>query len=153
MAKTHNHQNCQHNAMAVAEHYCAENGLRFTDMRRRVFEIIWQSHKALTATEIMALLDNKQPPITYRALEFLQANGLIHHVASLNAYIGCAHPDSANHVGQLLICTTCRNVTELEPQKPLVGLFKAAGDQGFNIRHTHIEMLGTCRICVSTSLY
>jgi Fur family zinc uptake transcriptional regulator len=143
----HNHSICQIDALLMAEALCEARGLKFTKIRRRVFDIIWQSHKALAATEIMQLLDNKQPPITYRALEFLQSNGLIHHVASLNAYIGCAHLTHNNHVGQLLICTSCHNVAELEPVKPMMALVRAADAQRFNISHTHIEMLGTCHTC------
>lgn len=145
-SKGHNHRDCQADAMAAAEALCAARGLKFTDSRRRVFDIIWQSHKALSAAEIMAALGNSQPPTTYRALDFLAANGLVHHVSSLNAYVGCPHP-AEGHVGQLLICTECRSVTELEPDETAAGLVRAAGRQGFGVAQTHIEMLGRCREC------
>jgi Fur family zinc uptake transcriptional regulator len=132
-------------AQRKAEAVCAAVGARFTETRRQVFGIIWQSHKALTAADIMEKLGNSQPPITYRALDFLEKLGLVHHVASLNAYVGCTHPEEPGHVGQLLICKHCRNVTEVEGvEDPLQ---KAAHKAGFNIEHVHVEVLGVCRDC------
>lgn len=154
MHKNHHHAHCQHSALAHAEAYCQQHKLRFTDVRRRVFEIIWSGHKALTAAEIMETLDNPMPPITYRALDFLTRNGLIHHLTSLNAYVGCAHldDDHGHHVGQLLVCTSCRNVTELEAQGALSKLQAETAKNGFQIQQTHIEMLGQCRNCQAAGL-
>ena len=84
-----NHQKCQKTALQEAQAYCTKKGLRFTEGRQEVFKLIWQGHKALSAAEIMEKLGNDQPPVTYRALEFLTKNGLVHHVVSLNAYVGC----------------------------------------------------------------
>jgi Fur family zinc uptake transcriptional regulator len=33
-----------------------------------------------------------QPPVAYRALDFLVANGFAHKIERLNAFIACAHP-------------------------------------------------------------
>lgn len=140
----HNHTTCQTTALQKAEAYCAAHNLRLTETRRDVLAIIWQSHTALTANDIMAALGNSQPPITYRALQFLQANGLIHHIASLNAYIGCPHIGEA-HTGQLVICKHCRTVTEINT--PLPQLLAAASHNDFKVEDTHIEILGTCRTC------
>jgi len=145
------HNQCQHEALQAAEQLCAKLGARFTEHRRRVFEIIWQDHKALTAADIMAALDNRQPPITYRALEFLKDAGLIHHITSLNAYIGCLHPEESNHVGQMLICEQCKDVTELVSEKTLQQLSQATKEVGFSAVQTHIEVLGTCKQCANTS--
>lgn len=148
--KKHNHQHCQTKALDAAEHICAKQGARFTPHRRRVFEIIWQSHKALSAADIMAEMDNSQPPITYRALEFLKDAKLVHHITSLNAYVGCLHPEHDNHVGQMLICGQCKDVMELAPTQTLQQLEKEAENVGFSLTQTHIEMLGTCQQCAES---
>ncbi len=140
--KSHSH--CVNSALAEAEAHCRAQGLRFTDIRRRVFSIIWQSHKALTAHDIMEALGNSQPPITYRALEFLHGNGLVHHVASLNAYVGCPHVGKS-HTGQLLVCTDCRTVKEVCQEAP--HLNTAAEQQGFKVQHMQVEVLGLCKTC------
>lgn len=142
-----NHRHCIETAKQTAVDVCAKMGARFTPQRENVFDIIWQSHKALTAAEIMAQMDNKKPPITYRALDFLKNAGLIHHITSLNAYVGCMHAHAGDHIGQMLICTNCQKVTELEPEKPIEGLLKQANQTGFKATQTHIEMLGLCADC------
>jgi len=145
------HQHCQKEALQSAEHICAGLGAKFDGHRRRIFDIIWESHRALTAAEIMEKLGNKQPPITYRALEFLKQAGLIHHITSLNAYVGCMHPKKSDHVGQLLICTSCHDVTELMPEGAIKMLQKEALATGFIPTQTHIEMLGVCEKCGANS--
>lgn len=143
----HTHQHCQSEALQVAQEICQQKGARFTAQRQRVFEILWQSHKAMTAAEVMAEMENKQPPITYRALDFLKEVGLIHHVASLNAFIGCVCAKDEGHIGQLLICTECKLVQELEPKEAMQSLNKTAQKVGFQPRKTYVEMLGLCADC------
>ena len=47
-----------------------------------------------------------QPPVAYRALDFLVANGFAHKIERLNAFIACAHPGAA-HAPAFLICRAC----------------------------------------------
>lgn len=141
------HHQCEAEALAAAEDICAQRGTRFTAPRRRVFEIIWQSHKALTAADIMQKLGNNQPPITYRALDFLKELNLVHHISSLNAYVGCLHAKADDHVGQMLICERCKDVQELVPEQALKSLQHEAMQVNFHPIHTQIEMLGLCKNC------
>ena len=141
------HRHCQQTALRQARALCAARGARFTPHRQKVLEILWQSHKALTAAEIMQKMGTTQPPIIYRALDFLKDAGLVHPVNSLNAYIGCLHGDKGGHTGQLLICQTCRTVEELVPDDALQALQSAAKQRGFTVRQAAIEMLGECAAC------
>lgn len=141
-----NHQKCIESAFKKAEEICAQENLRLTDARRRVLEIIWQSHKALTAAEVMEKLGNSQPPVTYRALEFLEKHGFVHKVVSLNAYVGCQSPDM-EHASQLLICTTCKDVREKPLENLLASLQEDAKDMGFQMEQVHTEILGQCKSC------
>lgn len=144
-----NHAHCRHQALIEAEQLCQQHGLRFTPARKEIFSIIWGSHKALTAAEIMEKLGNNHPPVTYRALDFLVKNNLIHHVTSLNSYVGCSHISTDEHIGQLLICSHCRHVLEVD-SRPLLGhLHQTAKNNGFAIEQTHIEVLGLCKSCQS----
>jgi Fur family transcriptional regulator, zinc uptake regulator len=145
-ASDHNHAHCLKSAMKHAEEVCAAKGLQLTDTRRKVLAIIWSDHKALTAAEVMAALGNNQPPVTYRALEFLHKAGLIHHVASLNAYIGCPHPEHP-HQSQLLICDSCHTVTEVSYPKLEAQLENMAKHHAFTVKEQHVEMLGRCADC------
>ncbi|RMD92342.1 MAG: transcriptional repressor, partial [Alphaproteobacteria bacterium] len=87
----HDHRACAAAALARAEARCRESGLRLTPLRRRVLEILLESHRPLGAYDILARLraDGRpaQPPVAYRALDFLVAHGLAHRLHSLNAFL------------------------------------------------------------------
>ena len=94
LSDEHDHRRCVANALDDAEAVCAERGARLTPVRRRVLEIIWQSHRPLGAYAILEVLSGEghspAPPTVYRALEFLLTHGLVHRLSSLNAFIGCS---------------------------------------------------------------
>src|SRR3546814_11321414 len=54
------------------------------------------------------------PPTVYRALDFLLANGFIHKLESVNAFVACHHPSTAQHSVPFLICDRCHSATEPE---------------------------------------
>jgi len=114
----HDHDHCVSSALAEADSLCLRQGVRLTALRRRVLELVWQSHRPLGAYDILATLSEQDgrraaPPTVYRALDFLLENGLVHRIASLNAFIGCSHPEHP-HQGQFLICRNCHTAIELE---------------------------------------
>lgn len=145
----HNHKACIASALAEVERACTSRNLRLTDIRRQVLTIIWQGHKAVTAADVMRALGNDKPPITYRALEFLEENGFIHKVASLNAYVGCPHPE-APHASQFLICGGCRDVTEIHSHTLDAHVEAEAKQHNFHITRRHLEVMGLCAHCAKT---
>ena len=52
----HDHSQCVSTALAEADALCARQGVRLTELRRRVLELVWQSHKPLGAYDILAVL-------------------------------------------------------------------------------------------------
>jgi len=144
----HNHDRCAADALARAESLCILKNLRFTPVRRRVLETIWASHVPIGAYDILARLNAKgarnAPMTVYRALDFLLAHGLAHRVASLNAFVGCAHPGEAHGI-QLLICRQCGSVAELNARAINAALTRAA--PGFAIENEIIEISGVCPHC------
>ncbi|UZD90883.1 transcriptional repressor [Cognatishimia activa] len=145
----HDHSGCIHDAMEAAVSYCAENKLQFTPVRRRVFEILLQEHRAMGAYDILPILAEeglgKQPPVVYRALDFLKANNFIHKIEKLNAYVACSHP-GVNHAPAFMICRECSLVVETE-SRPTASLKSAAKDLGFAIEATVVEAEGLCPKC------
>ena len=105
------------NSIQEAEHYCQENGLNFTPVRRKVLEILLQKSTAIGAYEILDLLRvagfKNQPPVAYRALDFLVQNGFAHKIEQLNSFIGCTHPGK-DHSPAFMICRKCDSVSEEE---------------------------------------
>jgi Fur family zinc uptake transcriptional regulator len=146
----HDHDNCVETAVERAEVVCRARGLRLTGLRRRVLELVWDSHKPAGAYEILDSLNRKgrraAPSTVYRALEFLIEADLVHRLDSLNAFVGCRDP-SSSHTGQFLICRQCCSVAELDDRDidTLVG--QKAAVLGFTAVRQMIEIQGLCQDC------
>ena len=130
---------------------CAQKGLRLTALRRRVLELVWQSHKPLGAYDILAVLSEQDgrraaPPTVYRALDFLLDNGLVHRISSLNAFVGCSHPEHP-HQGQFLICRNCHAAIELEQKSISDAIINSARDVGYTVEGQTDEVVGLCSGC------
>lgn len=151
----HDHGLCAASALASAETLCQARGARLTNVRRKVLGLVWQSHAPMGAYDLLARLNRgggRVAPITvYRALDFLMAQGLVHRIASINAYIGCAHVDSRRaghaHAAQFLICKGCGSAAELESPALRRALAKAVSGRGFTIDHEIVEISGLCPHC------
>jgi Fur family zinc uptake transcriptional regulator len=147
----HDHRICMSDALAAAEARCAADGLRFTPVRRKVLEILLQDHRALGAYTILDRLREdgfgSQPPVAYRALDFLVANGLAHKIERLNAFIACVHPSHA-HTPAFMICRLCDAVAEARSSPARGALGDTARATGFQIERTVVEAEGVCPACV-----
>lgn len=150
MPDSHNHDHCISHALMSAEAICRGKNLRLTPVRKRILELIWSSHKTIGAYELLDSLKRDTPsakPVTiYRALDFLLAAGLIHKVESLNAFIGCNHPETA-HRSAILICEHCHNAFELEAQAVFKDVTALSRQIGFNTRQVTLELRGVCADC------
>lgn len=148
--RPHNHSACVHQALADARTVCHSRNARLTPIRERVLELVWQSHKPLGAYDLLAVLTedghNAAPPTVYRALDFLQQHGLVHRIASLNAFTGCNHAGE-NHTCLFLICRGCRNVLELTAPAVTRAVALASQAEAFTPEETTIEIAGLCPAC------
>lgn len=146
----HNHKACMSGTMSDVEAICDANSLRLTAVRRRVLEILLEAHRALGAYDILGRLSDEglgsQPPVVYRALEFLMEHGFVHKLQRLNAYVACVHPDD-EHNPVFMICTKCASVAEADSQKSASALDATAGQMGFRIERIVIEAEGICPAC------
>lgn len=146
----HDHDGCIQDVTATVEAECAAKGLRLTPLRRRVLEILLEAHQAVGAYDVLARLQaegfGSQPPVAYRALDFLVANGFAHKVQRLNAFVACIHPGKA-HSPAFLICRTCRVVMEADLEAARAGLSTDAEAVGFRIERMVVEAEGLCPAC------
>ena len=146
----HDHAHCAHDALTRAEAITQAAGARLTPVRRRVLEILLEEHKALGAYDVLARLATEgfgnQPPVAYRALEFLVEHGLAHRIQRLNAFTACTHIGEA-HAPAFLICRTCATVAEAEAAPARAALEQSAAALGFAVERTTIEALGLCPAC------
>lgn len=149
----HKHRDCQKSALEAARKHCQKSGVRLTPLRERVLALIWQNHEPVKAYDILDQLkhdhSSSAPPTVYRALDFLQEEGLVHKIESLNAYVGCGNPVET-HSSQFLICYKCGAVAELDDADIRELLKKKARKIGFEIHSEMVEIKGCCQECINS---
>lgn len=139
--------------LAAADSVCAARGVRLTDLRREVLGFILRAGTPMGAYALLEQLRATRraaaPPTVYRALEFLQEQGLIHKIERLAAFIPCIEgPDHAHaHQAQFLICRQCGRVTEIDDHALSHALEAAAARAGFTVSGATIEAEGLCGDC------
>ena len=146
----HDHRRSVASTLERAETLVQDRGLRLTPVRRRTLEILLERHGAMGAYDVLQRLAEDgfghQPPVAYRALDFLVEHGLAHRIQRLNAFAACAHPGEDHHAA-FLICRGCEAVAEL-PAAPLrTALESGAAPLGFTVERATIEALGLCAAC------
>ncbi|HSK39428.1 MAG TPA: Fur family transcriptional regulator [Arenibaculum sp.] len=149
-AHCHDHDHCIRHALDAAEALCAERGVRLTELRRRVLELVWQSHRPVGAYDLLAVLGAERrkaaPPTVYRALDFLMEQGLVHRIHSLIAFVGCPSAGEG-HSAHFLICADCGDAVEFEDDRIAGALGSIGEGHGFSIRSQVIEVIGRCAGC------
>ncbi len=148
--RAHNHAACRAGAMEAARRGCKRRGARLTPTRRRVLELLLENHAALGAYDVLSRLKDEglgaQPPVAYRALDFLVAQGFAHRIEKLNAYVACAHPGAA-HAPAFMICRDCGAVAEMPEDTVTDTLADIASRMGFALEHAVVEAEGLCPGC------
>ena len=146
-----NHRDCVDRAMRQADQTCREQSVRLTDLRRRVLEIIWADHTPSKAYDILAELAQghaaAKPPTVYRALDFLMQHGLVHKINSLNAYVGCSHPQSHREC-YFLICQKCGAIEECCSPDIAKVISNTVNANDFTLRKATVEISGKCADCL-----
>jgi len=134
----------------AVEQACGQRGLRLTPLRAQVLGLVAAAGKPIKAYDLLDRMKaengSSAPPTVYRALEFLLEQGFIHRLASINAFVGCHHPQVAHSV-PFLICDKCQNAIELEDDRISALLDEQARDLGFETRAQTLEVHGLCAEC------
>lgn len=148
--RPHDHAHCESGVLAEAEALSERQGARLTPVRRRTLEILLRAHRAMGAYEVLEQLAEdgfgKQPPVAYRALDFLVDHGLAHRIRRLNAFAACMCPGTA-HRPVFFICHACNMVAEAPAETVAEAVERTAGDIGFSVERMNIEALGLCPAC------
>ncbi len=146
----HDHGHCIDSALKQADIICRERGVRFTDLRRRVLEMVWVGHSSVKAYDLLDRLalegGSAKPPTVYRALDFLIEQGFVHKIESINAYVGCPNA-GANHISQFLICDSCGDVEESSSEGLNQQLKLLADAANFETTSQTVEIHGQCAAC------
>ena len=141
--------------MLAVQEECARRNLRLTPARTCVLEALLESHRAMTAYELLDRLRiaglSSQPPVAYRALEFLVGNGFVHRVERLSAYVACTRgrrgDGQPGHMAGFLICRKCRIVAETDLGPSAAALMDKIAADEFSVERVMIEAEGLCAHC------
>jgi len=133
----HDHNQCIRKAISTAEDLCVSRGVQLTPIRHKILELIWNSHKAVKAYDLLDLI---------RPINDAAKPGLIHRVESLNAFVGCRNSGTL-HDQLLLICTICHNVEERSAHDVFLALANEMQDASFRAQRKTIEIHGLCKGC------
>ena len=136
--------------MENIEEYCKANNLKLTPVRQKVFQLLLKETSGLGAYRILDLLReagfNSQPPVAYRALDFLVEHGFVHKIESQNSFVACSDPGE-HHSPIFMICKKCDSVSEATVSVPASDLSEALMATGFQVEQTIIEAEGVCSTC------
>jgi len=88
------------------------------------------------------------PTTVYRVLSRLIANGAVHRLASLNAYVTCRDHQHAHGPTVFAICRDCGHVDELAEADVVECLRSDATRLGFHVEAATIELRGRCASCM-----
>lgn len=139
--------------VAAVERACSERGLRLTPIRAHVLGLIADAGQPIKAYDLLDRVREGEgpgaaaPPTVYRALDFLLANGFIHKLQSVNAFVACHHPSTAQHSVPFLICIRCHSAVELEDRNVVRALDERARALGFVPQAQTLEVHGLCAAC------
>jgi Fur family zinc uptake transcriptional regulator len=133
----------------------AEKNIRFTDLRRKVFEEIASTHASVGAYEVLDRLAKKgtrlAPISIYRALDALLEAGVVHRLESKNAYFACRrlHQPRTGRRPMFLSCEKCGTVQEVDGDEIFHAIDLAARGAKFEPRVRFVEVSGTCQECAA----
>ena len=131
--------------------HCQAQGIRLTEIREQVLNILIASEIACGAYDILEALKEKranaEPMTVYRALEFLCQHHLVHKIDALNKYVLCCHPSAKNCL--LLICKKCGEKQEFHDDKLYERLAFVSKKSCFSMESTSLDVYGLCQNCVS----
>lgn len=151
-ARAHDHRACMAGTLATAEALTRARGQKLTPLRRRVLEIVLESHAPMGAYDVLGTLARggakPAPPTVYRALDFLCAQGLVHRIDSLSAFAACFAPERT-HRGHFLLCRACGRAAEIDDAALDAAIEAAARRAGLAITRETVEITGVCAECAS----
>jgi Fur family transcriptional regulator, zinc uptake regulator len=146
----HDHRRCRKAVLAAVLAECEARGLRLTPPRRCVLEALLEEHRAMTAYELLERLRaaglGRQPPVVYRALDFLLDHGFAHRIERLSAFVACTRGEGA-HQAAFLVCRNCRKVAEARLPGVPGPVEGTARDLAFRVERVTVEAEGLCDSC------
>ncbi|MDP3256202.1 MAG: Fur family transcriptional regulator [Bosea sp. (in: a-proteobacteria)] len=132
---------------------CAATGRALTTLRREVLAIFAGAPRPLKAYEIVERLSTPSrrvsPISVYRSLDFLIEIGIVHRLATQNAFVARDRDRAQDETLVFMICQCCGDVDEAVLPGMTRSLAATADAHGFRSRGHSIELQGECEDCRS----
>jgi Fur family zinc uptake transcriptional regulator len=123
-----------------------------TPNQRKVFAVLADLDRSAGAYELLDLLRSEGVnaiPTIYRALNQLEAKGLVRHLASTKSFVALNNDLAPRQQRVMLVCDRCRTVTPINDTGIVSALKANAEREGFAVRSKHLELVGTCSSCLA----
>tara|TARA_B100001248_G_scaffold180359_1_gene137194 strand:- start:1034 stop:1489 length:456 start_codon:yes stop_codon:yes gene_type:complete len=150
MSTCENHKISINEALKKAEIICNKKGVKLTKLRQKVLTLILKNHGYVKAYDLLNDLKKNyasaKPPTVYRSIDFLMEHGFIHKIQSLNAFVGCSHPEEHEDC-YFLICKECKNIEECCSNTVKKVLTSTSGKNNFSPNQVTLEITGICQDC------
>mgnify|MGYP001356518189 FL=1 len=150
MSTCKNHKISIDEALKKAEIICNKKGVKLTKLRQKVLTLILKNHGYVKAYDLLNDLKKNyasaKPPTVYRSIDFLMEHGFIHKIQSLNAFVGCSHPEEHEDC-YFLICKECKNIEECCSNTVKKVLTSTSGKNNFSPNQVTLEITGICQDC------
>jgi Fe2+ or Zn2+ uptake regulation protein len=128
----------------------AEAGIRSTEPRRAVAELIAERAGHFTARDLVDDAADRRPPIgratVFRALELFADLGLVERLdlpTGEHAYVACEPAQHHHHV----VCSRCGRSTEVDDCGMSEVAREVARRTGYRIERHRLELFGVCPAC------
>jgi Fur family zinc uptake transcriptional regulator len=143
--------------MLRAERAAAARQQAFTPMRRGVLTALAESNAPLGAYDLAERVSADRGKRVnaiqiYRTLHFLMSLGLVHRIATRNAYFVCDHQHGPDETVVFLVCRQCGNVAETISSAVGRGLRDTVKAADFRPLHCVVEIEGECALCRRAAL-
>ena len=137
--------------LADAAKLLAKRGMKFTTIRRSVLELLCREQRAVGAYELASSFMAEYgrpivPNTVYRALEFLEEQGLAVHLMSTRAYV-LNRFRKKTMPNVFFVCMSCKAISEMNDPQVEQAKHGAAKKIRFKASPRPIEIQGTCTQC------
>lgn len=121
-----------------------------TKNERLVWDTLTETPDPLKAYEILDKLNEKgvrAPMTVYRALDGLEAKGVIHKLDGINAFVLCNH-QQPHSVQTFLLCNSCSHVKEVTLDAQIrENILPIVEANDFHMDTARLEIKGQCHLC------
>jgi Fur family zinc uptake transcriptional regulator len=137
--------------MADAAEFLAKRGMKFTEVRRSILNLLYRENRAVGAYDLRAAFEKEcgrrvTPTTVYRALDFFERQGLVTHLANTRTYIA-RRPLQGAENSVFFVCNKCGATAESQDPEVERAIRAAANAIGFYTHARAIDVDGICRRC------